>query len=155
MDEKNLSEVDLKAQAIEVRSGIVSCVAQLDAAQDSISRAEADKREARAAYNKALDAGDKMGMDSALAKIAAAAEVLKVPVVGKEGIRSRIGEFQARQRELIGEARRRKAALEAEITDLTKQLPVAEGAIGGMSALAMEIGKLDEKLGDLFRNKKA
>jgi chromosome segregation ATPase len=155
MDEKkDLSKVDLKAQAIEVRSGIVSCVAQLDAAQDSISQAEADKREARAEYNSALDTGDKMGMDSALAKIAAAAEVLKMPAAGIEGIRSRINEFQARQQELIGEARRRKAALKTKIAELTKQLPGAEGVIGDMSVLAMEIGKLDEKLRDLSRNKK-
>ena len=147
---KDLSEVDLNAAAGEIRGELASCMAQLDTAKDSVNQAEADRREARAEYSAALENGNKHTMDQALRKIAAAADILHSPPAGVEGILARIEEFQGRQQELIAEARRRKAGIEVKVSELTKQLPVAEGVVGGMSALAMEIGKLVEKIKKLL-----
>ena len=152
MDEKkDLTGVNLNAEADEIRGEIASYTVQLDTAQDSVRQAEADRREARAAYNEALDAGDTAAMDRAISKLAAAAEIIQSPPAGIEGILPRVEEFHSRQQRLIGEARRRKAKLEAEIAELTKQLPGAEGVTSSMSALAVQIGRLAEKIKDLFK----
>ena len=146
---KVLKDIDLIAQAGEIREEIVGYVTQIDTAEGSKNQAAVDKREGLTAYNLALADGNKSAMDANISKIAAATETLQSSPAGVEGIQSRIEEFQSRQKELITEARRRKTVLADKVSELTKQLPGAEGVIGNMQALAMEIGKLSDKLRDL------